>query len=94
MEPTTVNPSGRRLRRKTTVGQLAVLLSAVVPPALPTVAAAAWSDEFLFEEDLEPESDKRKAVYLVTLPHPPSTGRLRFACTGQLLTPRHRQHAH
>lgn len=77
MESTTANPSGRRLRRKTTVGQLVVLLTTVVAPALPAVAAAAWSDEFLAEEDLEPESDKRKAVYLVTLPHPQDNSGLR-----------------
>ena len=70
MDTTSANPPGRRLRRKTTVGQLAVLLAAVAPAALPALAEATWQDSFLKEEELEPEGDKKKSVYLVTFPHP------------------------
>lgn len=78
----------RRLRRKTTVGHLALGLAVVglaagavgaeapapaPPPAPPLAPASAseWQDAFLASEDLEKENaQKRKAVYLVTLPHP------------------------
>ena len=69
----------RRLRRKTTVGHIAVAIMAVAEAALgqPAPAATAapvpapWLDAFLEEEDLQAEvAGKRKQVYLITLPHP------------------------
>ena len=59
----------RRLRQKTTVGHLALGV-AVVALAAP-VSAADWQQPFLQAEGLEAEDkERRKAVYLVTLPHP------------------------
>ena len=70
----------RRLRRKTNVGHIAVamLATAAAMPPVPAeawadtflVPAEAWADTFLDAEGLAPETNKRKAVYLVTLPHP------------------------
>ena len=62
----------RRLRRKTTVGNFAVVgaSEAEAMPAASTPAQPAWTDTFLEAEDLGAETDQRKQVYLVTLPHP------------------------
>ena len=69
----------RRLRRKTTVGHVAVAIMTEAEAALgqpaPTAAVAPvpapWLDAFLEEEDLQAEdAAKRKQVYLITLPHP------------------------
>ena len=72
----------RRLRRKTTVGHLAIGLfmaqavAAEAPAAgLAQAAPSAWAQRFLDEEELQDEvALKRKAVYLVTLPHPNKSG--------------------
>ena len=64
----------RRLRRKTSLGQAVVTLAtqlAVVAAVVAAVAAGGWVPDFLDAEELAPEDeDKRKQVYLVTLPHP------------------------
>ena len=60
----------RRLRTKTTVAQVAVALLAAAAPAQ-AVAQVQWAQRFFDDEDLLAEEDAaRKAVYLVTLPHP------------------------
>ena len=60
----------RRLRRKTSLGQ-AVVTVAIQLAAVAAVAAGGWLPDFLDAEELAPEDeDKRKQVYLVTLPHP------------------------
>ena len=63
----------RRLRRKTTVGALAVRM--VMAQAVITGAAQVppqmWQQSFFDEEDLQKEDlGRKKKVYLVTLPHP------------------------
>ena len=62
----------RRLTQKTTVGHLAVELAtvALVVNPTPQPTTLAWQDCFLAAEDLGQETDKRKCVYLATLPHP------------------------
>ena len=68
----------RRLRRKTTVGQLALgVVAACFAAGVVGAAAPApplgdgWTDDFVCGEELNKEDKrKRKAVYLVTLPHP------------------------
>ena len=64
----------RRLRAKTTVGHAAVFLAtvAMAMPPVPPPASTTWADDFLQAEELGQESERRKAVYLVTLPHPKS----------------------
>ena len=60
----------RRLRAKTTVAQVAVALVAAAA-SVQAVAQVQWAQRFLEDEDLSAEEDAaRKAVYLVTLPHP------------------------
>ena len=60
----------RRLRTKTTVAQVAVALVAAAA-SVQAVAQVQWAQRFLEDEDLSAEEDAaRKAVYLVTLPHP------------------------
>ena len=61
----------RRLRRKTTIGALAVGLLLAPAAAAAQVLAPVRQQRFLDEEDLQDEdAAKKKAVYLVTLPHP------------------------
>lgn len=59
----------RRLRRKTTVALVVVAAAAAAVAAPAPAAEEEWAEEFLATEDLEREDkEKRKAVYLVTLP--------------------------
>ena len=58
------------MRTKTTVAQVAVALVAAAA-SVQAVAQVQWAQRFLEDEDLSAEEDAaRKAVYLVTLPHP------------------------
>ena len=59
----------RRLRCKTTIGQLVVAFVGAVVESQ-AVAEAAWNDSFLSSEALEQEdASRRKMIYLVTLAH-------------------------
>ena len=63
----------RRLRRKTTVGALAVgmAMAQATAAGVAQVLPEMWQQSFFDEEDLQKEDlGKTKKVYLVTLPHP------------------------
>ena len=74
MEPVRANEpvqKRRRIHGKQSIGQLAVMAATVCMAARLGVEEALWKEAFLQDEELCAETQgARKAVYLVTLPHP------------------------